>query len=196
MSVKADMRESLCDGKYTIVHYDNNTMEILRYGEKWQDVTGSGIWYAVLCELTEFRKLVVQPWLSELTMKQQTVLLTSFRGCDGIRKDDYGKKFTRLMRATVLKNADVETTFFPDTEYIAANELDEFFTNMDHYPVHWFMHLLHAAEICGYKHPDKQTRLFWMRFYLRGTEELHVGMETEERLDSRLSDKFDGTGTW
>lgn len=132
---------------------------------------------------------VVQDWLAEhCTLKMQTVLLTSFRGCDGAHKDDYGKTFTRIMRATVLKNADPSTTFFPTSVKVSDDMHDTFFSDMDHYPVHWFMHLLHAAEIVGYKCPDKIISAFWKRFYLRGLHELHVGAESEHQLDNRLKD--------
>jgi len=135
---------------------------------------------------------VVQPWLAEhCTWKMQTVLLTSFRGCDGAYKNDVGKVFTRMMRATVLKNADPTTTFFPENmngREAWKPELERFFTDMDHYPVHWFMHLLHAAEIVGYKHPDSEISEFWENFYARGCYELHVTRETEDALDNRLKD--------
>jgi hypothetical protein len=135
---------------------------------------------------------VVQPWLAEhCTFKMQTVLLTSFRGCDGVHKDDRGKVFTRMMRSTVLKNADPTTSFFPESvDGLQAyrTQIEDFFDDMDHYPVHWFMHLLHAAEICGYKHPDETLSKFWKRFYLRGAHELHLGIETCQQMNDRLRD--------
>lgn len=132
---------------------------------------------------------VVQEWLAkECTWKMQTVLLTSFRGCDGAHKHDYGKTFTRIMRATVLQNADPNGTFFPDSIKTTRDMHDTFFSDMDHYPVHWFMHLLHAAEIAGYKCPNDELRQFWMNFYLRGIKELHVNPESEDHLDIRLRD--------
>lgn len=131
---------------------------------------------------------VVQEWLSkECTWKMQTVLLTSFRGCDGAHKHDFGKVFTRMMRATVLKNADPNGTFFPKS-FNPKIDTNMFFNDMDHYPVHWFMHLLHAAEIVGYKCPIDVLRDFWMAFYLRGIHELHVNPESEDHLDIRLRD--------
>ena len=135
---------------------------------------------------------VVQPWLAEhCTLKMQTVLLTSFRGCDGAYKNDVGKVFTRIMRSTVLKNADPTTTFFPqyiNVEEAYSSQIEDFFNDMDHYPVHWFMHLLHAAEIVGYKCPDLDTKQFWRKFYLRGVHELHLSPESRVSLDERLKD--------
>ncbi len=146
---------------------------------------------------------VVQDWLAEnCTWKMQTVLLTSFRGCDGKHKHDHGKMFTRKMRDCILKNADVTTTFMnqESEDYDltlpgAVDALKVFFDDMDHYPVHWFMHLLHAAEIVGYKHPDEKIREYWITFYLMGLGELHVGHEPESDLDARLKDKREG-GEW
>jgi len=137
-------------------------------------------------------KSVVQPWLAErCTLKMQTVLLTSFRGCDGVMKNDYGKKFTRIMRSTILKNADPSTTFFPKSTSEEGDVFKCFFDDIDHYPVHWLFHLLHAAEIVSYKCPHANQRTFWKRFYYWGLHELHVEPESEEQLDNRLKDNVE-----
>lgn len=138
---------------------------------------------------------VVQKWLAKkCTWKMQTVLLTSFRGCDGAYKNDPGKVFTRAMRATILKNADPTSTFFPhELEGGTALEnetIRTFLNDMDHYPVHWFMHLVHAAEICAYKCPNKDLATFWWNFYCCAVHELHLIIETETQLNDRLRDKI------
>lgn len=48
---------------------------------------------------------VVRPWLADLTYKQQTVLLSAIRGCDGAAKEDMNKKFVRAYRSVLLHNA-------------------------------------------------------------------------------------------
>lgn len=138
---------------------------------------------------------VVQGWLGKrCTWKMQTVLLVALRGCDGVHKNDLSKPFIRRMRATILKNADTSTTFFTnDALYILNNgirdQLHEMLNDMDHYPIHWFMHFVHAAEIIMYKHPHRQVRRFWEYFYICALDELHVCIETEQQLDNRLQDK-------
>jgi hypothetical protein len=136
---------------------------------------------------------VIQDWVTNYcTWKMQTVLLVALRGCDGLSKNDLSKPFIRLMRSTILKNADSSTTFFPDVtsphESVSRVAIIELLNDMDHYPVHWFMHFVHAAEIVGYKHPDANVRSYWQHFYLLALNELHVNAETEEQLDHRLQD--------
>lgn len=58
----------------------------------------------------------------------------------------------------------------------------------DEYPHHFTMHLLHSAEILGYKHPDLKTRRFWMKLYEQGCDAFHMYPETEKQMDIRLKD--------
>ena len=142
------------------------------------------------------RGSVVQEWLSDLSWKQQTVLLASFRGCDGVPKNDQSKTFTRLMRATLLKNADARSTFYGPLVSLTDETraaIDDFFIDcsrgsLDQYPVHWLMHLLQAAEIVGYKCPIQEAKNYWSCFYTTGVKALHLNPETEMQCDARLSD--------
>ena len=43
-------------------------------------------------------KCVLQPWVLNLTYMQQSVLITSVRGPDGIRKDHVAKLLLRWLR--------------------------------------------------------------------------------------------------
>lgn len=135
---------------------------------------------------------VVQDWLSNLSLKQQTVLLASFRGCDGRVKEDPSKYFTRLMRSILLKNADSSTTFMVQPCEDFNKRMIAFLGDIDSYPMHFLVHFLHAAEIVGYKHPDPEIRLQWLGFYAKGVHALHMYPETEEQLDTRLADNVGG----
>ena len=142
---------------------------------------------------------VVQDWVSSCSWKQQTVMLAAFRGCDGLPKHDPSKVFTKKMRATLLKNADRESTFMSEVADFSLSPenkepIDDFFIDcsrgsMDAYPVHWFLHLLQAAEIVGYKCPHHAIREYWEYFYQCGVKAMHLNPETEAQLDERLSDK-------
>jgi len=145
---------------------------------------------------------VVKEWVGKhCTWKQQTVLLASFRGCDGLPKHDPSKVFTKKMRSTLLKNADLNSTFMAECAFVLNDlnkePIDDFFIDcssgsMDAYPVHWFLHLLQAAEIVAYKCPEKSIAEYWKYFYLCGIKAMHVNPETEEQLDIRLADKSQG----
>lgn len=143
---------------------------------------------------------VVQPWLSALSFKQQTVLLAAFRGCDGQPKNDPSEIFARRMRSTILKDADPSTSFHalmqlhPSLENGYRKEVDDFFIHNSpgHYPVHWLLHMLHAAEIVAYHCPDLSVRSYWAYFYHTGVTSLHFNPETPKQLDIRLADKIKG----
>lgn len=50
------------------------------------------------------------------------------------------------------------------------------------------LHLMHAAEIVGYKHPDPKIRAWWDSLYLKLVRDMHLAPETEQELDYRLGD--------
>jgi hypothetical protein len=144
----------------------------------------------------------VQPhWCVELPIQQQSVLFLAARGPDGVAKIHPCKAVQRAYRASVLlaarygrllnfgEEADsfMSLDEFANDEYWQQN-VDMFFSTADSLPHHFFMHLLHGAEILGYKHPDIRFRERWHAFYLRSVEEFHLSPETEEQMDARLSD--------
>lgn len=130
---------------------------------------------------------VVQSWLSELNWKQQTVVLTALRGCDGIEKENPSKIISRLMRGDILMNADKSSSYMKRLTTWEVNEaIGNFFDDLDRYPIHFVTHLCHAAEIIGYKHPDNKLRLFWLGVYMEFCKAVHLTAETEEELDRRL----------
>ncbi|UAK24374.1 hypothetical protein [Sphingomonas nostoxanthinifaciens] len=64
----------------------------------------------------------------------------------------------------------------------------EYLRELDAIPHHFQLHLIHAAEIVGYKHPDRRIRGWWRQTYERLVHDMHLWPETEEQLDSRLGD--------
>lgn len=65
---------------------------------------------------------------------------------------------------------------------------DTFMAEMDEMPIHFWLHLMHAIEIMGYKHSDEFIRSWWHGKYVRMVESMHVWPETEEQMDRRLGD--------
>lgn len=145
---------------------------------------------------------VFQDWLFELTMQQQSVLVLACRGPDGIPKFHPTKLIVARYRATVLKAAYLgramrvdegdNTTFMTLTEFSSDKEWADicrwFFENVDELPHHYYMHLLHGAQIAGYKHPVETFRHRWNDFYLQCCHDLHLAAELESEMDQRLND--------
>jgi hypothetical protein len=138
---------------------------------------------------------VLQPWVETLGLRHQGVLMSCVRGCDNVPKNDATKLLARCLRATMLVSFDPKPSSF--IEHVDDDELGRrmaaVLKNHDHYPVHYLLHLLHGAEIVGYKHPDPGLRRHWRWFYVNLANCFHLFPETEYDLDERLGaceDKF------
>jgi len=157
---------------------------------------------------------VMQPWTHDLPLMQQTVLMTAIRGPDGIGKYHVTKFILRWFRRCILRcsfGGVILTTPFEEgggsftgpsikppeagfTWELGMDMLiDDYLRSLDELPHHFQMHLLHAAEIIGYKHPDLLIRGWWHRFYLLLVNDLHLQPESEADMDERLGDN---EGTW
>jgi hypothetical protein len=152
------------------------------------------------------KKSVLQEWVEELTYMQQSVLLTSLRGPDTIKKDHVSKLLIRWMRRCVLLSAFdgkvLKTPYEPGGgsftgpsctlkmwEVQMDTLINAYLKTVDNLPHHFQLCFMHAAEIIGYKHPDKEIRQWWYVLYLRLVNDLHLMPEPVERMDWRLGDK-------
>lgn len=144
----------------------------------------------------------LQPeWQTDLSIQMQSVLMLALRGPDGIPKSHPCKDVQRAYRGTVIIAAErgrllafgEEADSFMSMDLFADWSLwkkitNSFFNEVDQLPHHFTMHLLHGAEILGYKHPSQDYRDRWIHFYYEGCRDMHVRPETELRLNLRLDD--------
>lgn len=130
---------------------------------------------------------VVQPWVQGLQIKEQSVLLLSLRGCDTAAKEDPGKLVTRALRRVVLHNGHAKPGSFMYEGPLSALH----FVGADACPMHWYMHVVHAIEIVGYRHPIFDVSREFRRVYLEACVGLHLTPETLDEMDVRLSGDFD-----
>lgn len=156
---------------------------------------------------------VLQDWTNDLSFMMQSVLITACRGPDGIRKDHPVKVLLRFLRRSFLICAfdgkvrwspyEVGGGSFtgplhlhnPDGGEDRPHEhghIDKFIEiylrHVDELPHHFQLHLMHAAEILGYKHPDAEVRAFWRRLYMDVVNDAHLTPEREDQMDKRLGD--------
>jgi len=165
---------------------------------------------------------VIQEWVQTLPMMQQTVLLTAVRGPDGVEKYNPVKYLLRWYRRCLLLSAidgkvldnpfdenggsftgpswDVSRMavrgvvggILPNWEAHMATVVGAYLQGLDAIPHHFHMHLMHAVEIMGYKHPDLRIAAWWRTVYYRFVNDMHLQPETEEQLDRRLGDTREG----
>ena len=132
---------------------------------------------------------VIKEWAWSLSWKQQTVLMSALRGCDTAGKNDPSKAFIRRLRNAVLHNGgpdDADPEFM--TPNVTKQDVYDFTKSMDQYPIHFILHLVHAAEVVGYNHPDSQEREFWYLFYNMFVDAFHMLPEDRTGNDHRLRD--------
>ncbi len=162
---------------------------------------------------------VLQPWVNDISMMQQTVLLTAIRGPDGLPKYGSIKMLLRWYRRCVLLSAMdgkvLDTPYEPNGGSFTGPScqspstctnvpemmdwrpslnaiVDEYLRTLDGVPHHFQMHLMHAIEIVGYKHPDPLIKSWWNEVYHRLVNDFHLHPETEAELDARLGDNREG----
>jgi len=148
---------------------------------------------------------VVQPWVESLTLMQQSVLLTAVRGADTLPKYHSSKYLLRWYRRCILHSAFDKCVLSDPHDPrggsfigpIEASSLDElasaYLRGIDELPLHFHLHLVHASEILGYKHPTLGIRSWWNAFYLSAVRDMHLHPEPEAELDVRLGDNL---GDW
>lgn len=144
---------------------------------------------------TEKRELgpsgILQPWVAELGLRHQGVLLTAVRGCDTVERHDPVKLVSRAYRGEILQthcaNPEDAKSFIElcDTATLIAR-LGKVASNHDHYPHHYIMHLIHASEIVGYCGPNFRQAP-WRAFYFSMCSKLHANPETAEEMNRRLN---------
>lgn len=136
---------------------------------------------------------VLHDWVHGLKFQMQALLLTAMRGPDENNKFNAAKSIIRYLRGVVIKPAgdwhgmndnDFMWGEFDKFDVFAA----EFWQDHDEYPHHFIMHLIHCAEVVGYKHPDNFIALHWRNFYFNACTSFHMKPETEQEMDERLND--------
>ncbi len=141
----------------------------------------------------KLKESVLHDWVHTLTFQMQALLLTAMRGPDENNKYNAAKAIIRYLRGVVIKPAgDWHRRNDNDFMWGEWGEFPKsakaFWVDHDEYPHHFIMHLVHCAEVVGYKHPQAGVRFIWTRFYLDACESFHMRPETEQQLDRRLSD--------
>ena len=132
---------------------------------------------------------VVRTWVSACTFKQQTVLLTALRGCDGLPREDPSKLLTRELRNVVLRCADTrEPKFMVNPAGAVELARMRLLADLDRYPMHWLMHFTHACEVIAFRHPDEAMRFYWFSLYEAIVHGLHLNTELPHQMDNRLAD--------
>lgn len=146
---------------------------------------------------------ILQPWVEELPIREQGVMLSAVRGCDTTAKPNapgegpIERHLVAFLRWTFLIPADDR-----EVEYPGAFMRDSFPmrnqwkpSEMGHLPVHFYAHLMHAFQVVGNRHPELRIRQVGTDIYTRMVECLHLRTEPYPTYVRRLSEDRIATGT-
>lgn len=142
---------------------------------------------------------VLQDWVTNLPLRAQGTLLTAVRGCDDVPKlplDSTARQLTCSIRHTFMNPADVREVGIEPGAFFQENPPEDWkASELGHYPQHWYSHVMHAAEIIGYCHPDFAVRIKWRTIYYKMAHSLHLNHETQEEMMLRLTEDRIASGT-
>jgi hypothetical protein len=145
---------------------------------------------------------VLQDWVMELPLREQGTLLTGVRGCDVAPKnpitiveengcstgeDTAERKLSAFLRWCILNPADPREVDYPGA-WFSSTLSDWKPSQLGHYPLHWYSHLMHCYEVVAYRHPSGAVRDKAFVVYVRLVRNLHLNIETIGEMIERLSE--------
>lgn len=134
---------------------------------------------------TQASESVLHDWVHALPFQMQALLLTAMRGPDALNKHNSAKSVVRYLRGAICK---------PAGDWDGSNNNDfmwgeydhfmswcgSFWDDHDEYPHHFIMHLVHCAQVIGYKHPVDRIAEKWFTFYMEACISFHMNPESEQ----------------
>lgn len=101
---------------------------------------------------------ILQDWVMELPLREQGSLLAAVRGCDLTPKfplNSPERKLVAFVRWTFMVPADEREIDYQPGSFMSRVPPQDFRpSSVGHYPLHWVMHVVHALEVIGFRHPD------------------------------------------
>lgn len=147
---------------------------------------------------------VLQPWVMKLPLRAQGTLLTGFRGCDLAPKNPvsiderYGcstgedtveRQLVAYLRFCTIVPADPREVDVPGAWFKSSPPTKWKPSQLSHYPLHWYGHLMHCFEVVGYlREPHDEHKDRALGIYIRMAEALHLKHESREELLKRLTE--------
>lgn len=149
-------------------------------------------------------KNVLQDWVMELPLREQGTLLTAVRGCDFEAKTwnsrgvaySPGRRLTAFIRWCFMNPADPREIDREEGAFFMSNPPNPFKpSEFGHLPQHWYSHAMHALEIVAYRHKHIDVRLKALKLYHQMVHNMHLNVETETQMITRLSEDRIAKGT-
>jgi len=140
------------------------------------------------------KRSVLQDWVMKLPLREQGTLLTCIRGCDLVPKlplDSIPRRIVSSLRYAIMVCADVrEIDSAPGCFMTSQPPYDEEWkvSELEHYPLHWVTHIMHASEVIAYRHPEDRLSRQFGNIYHKIVRAWHLYPETYDQFEERLSE--------
>lgn len=139
---------------------------------------------------------VLQPWVTELLLREQGTLLTAVRGCDDEPKlwtargiaDSPGRRITAFIRWCFMNPADPREVDMAGAFFQSRPPAPFKPSALGHLPQHWVSHVMHALEVVAYRNPDRAVAEEALGLYFALVSALHLNAETFGEFKARLSE--------
>ena len=132
---------------------------------------------------------VLQPWVADVGMKMQSILLSGLRAPD--HKTTATKRYVRWLRAQCQIDADPEKQSYMQSTEMSVALIKEAIGELEYATVHYAHHLADASAVVAYFHPDQIVRHFAYDFHwLVATELFHFLPESPSQFAVRHKDKI------
>lgn len=134
---------------------------------------------------------VLQPWVMDLPLRHQGTLLAAVRNCDNVPKQPYdstSRQLVAYLRYTFLVPADPREIGYEGAFLQESHPTQWKASDIGHLSEHFYSHLMHAYEVVGYEHPEKEIRDYCRYVYRKLVENLHLSPESREAMNARLTE--------
>lgn len=153
---------------------------------------------------------VLQAWVFRVPPRGQGTLLTGIRGCDLAPKNPCTtqepngcssgestpeRHLVAFLRWCVLNPADPREVDVPGGWFQSRPPGTWKPSQLGHYPLHWYGHLMHCFEVVGFWHPKDEVALVAQDIYVRLAKNLHLEPENSAACFARLTEDRLAAGT-
>jgi hypothetical protein len=140
-------------------------------------------------------------------LRAQGTLLTGIRGCDLATKPHEPtpeRQLVSFFRYCVMVPHDPREIDVPNAFFRSMPPEKWKPSQLMHFPLHWYTHLMHCFEVVGYCHPGNRpnyvhgveipayerlsVRTLAFCIYQRMAEALHLNIETKEQMLTRMNE--------
>ena len=106
-------------------------------------------------------RFLVQPWVLDIDLLQQSSLISVLRGDDSVNGTNVkSKSVTKMLRYLIVNNIGKKDSYMSDHVMTGGEVMLHLLKSRDNNR-HWVDHIIAAAFIIKKTHPNNYTRKYW-----------------------------------